>query len=94
MLEFFSVVIIVIAWFLMVYNMDKHPVVCFSIPVLMSLFAIPLNYLGPLNTGLAVFYGVVGVILFIAAIKNGLEYFFQGIFEGLSGFGDTEIDHD
>lgn len=94
MLEFFAVVIIVMGWALMMFNMDKHPFACFLIPVFMAVFAIPLNYLGPLKIGFAVSYGVIGAILFIAAIKNGFEHLLQNIFDGFSGFGDAEIDYD
>ncbi len=94
MLEFFTVIIIVIGWLLMGRKMDKHPVACFLIPVFMALFAIPLDYMGPLKTGFAVFYGVIVVILFIAAIKNGFEHLLQSICDISNSFGNVEIDYD
>ena len=93
MLEFFTVVIIVIAWVLVVFKMEEHPLACFLIPAFMALFAIPLSYLGPLKTGFAISYGVVGAILFIAVIKNGIEHFFKIAIDGFTG-GAGEIDYD
>ncbi len=93
MLESLTVVVIIIAWVLMMSNMDEHPLACFLIPVFMALFAIPLNYLGPLKTGFAISYGVVGAILFIAVIKNGIEHFFKIAIDGFTG-GAGEIDYD
>jgi len=93
MLELFTVVVIVIAWVLMVFKMDEYPLACFLIPVVMTLFVIPLNYFGPPDTGFTAFYGVVVVILFLTAIKNLFGDFFKSIIDGFSG-EDREIDYD
>jgi len=90
MLELFSVVLIIIAWMLIVFKMDKYPIAIFLVPSVMALFIIPLNYLGLLNDAFSVFYWVVVAILFIAAIKNLFGDFFKTIFSGK----DREIDYD
>lgn len=73
MLEFFTVVIIVIGWLLMGYHMDDHPVACFLIPAVIFGLGYLFNYFNPFKSDFFIFIMVCGALLIFALLKRYIE---------------------